>query len=75
MYINIVLQQYLHHQGSLVGRHLWGHIESDTTEETAAAAAARHNHLYILNLVTILSLKPGHQREANYIISAIRCNI
>ena len=37
--------------------------------------AAWYKHLYILNLVTLLSLKPGHQREANYIISAIRCSI
>ena len=38
-------------QGSLVGCPLWGHTESDTTETTAAAAAAdghlerpRRNH-------------------------------
>ena len=27
-------------RGSLVGGHLWGHTESDTTEVTASAAAA-----------------------------------
>ena len=29
-------------RGSLVGCRLWGRTESDTTEETAAAAAAEH---------------------------------
>ena len=41
--------------GTLVGCHLWGHTESDTTEVTAAAAARRPDtwhgdfHLYFIS--------------------------
>ena len=35
-----VLAWRIQGQGSLVGCHLWGHTELDTTEVTAAAAVA-----------------------------------
>ena len=50
-------------RGSLVGCHLWGRTESDTTEATASAAAAAVSHyvdtphfiFYFVNVHLVIS--------------------
>ena len=42
-------------RGSLVGCLLWGHTESDTTEVTAAAAAAVLNQKIVLGSILVFT--------------------
>ena len=37
--------------GSLVGCHLWGRTESDTTEATQQQQQQQHNHVYIFTVI------------------------